>query len=120
MTQQWSALLAAAVVAAVTVSLAAQGRSPSPVGVPPADSNARPGTQKTTPAPAAQGRTPNTTIITGCLERAPVATASVTVRRSAAPGYVLTNPRMTAEGDTPPAAAGAAPCRGARALSSRG
>jgi hypothetical protein len=105
MKQQWSGLFAAAMIAAA-VTVSAQVQSPSPATTPPADANVRPGTQKSTPEPSAQGRVPNTTVVTGCLQSAPVATAAVVGRTTATPGYVLANPQMTAEGDATPRAVG--------------
>ena len=91
MKQQWSGMCAAALLAAAA-TIGAQVQIPSPTNTPPADANQRPGTQKAIPEPGAQGRTPNTTVVTGCLQSAPLASA----------GFILANPRMTAEGDAPP------------------
>lgn len=94
----WSGLFVAGVLAASTTVAAQVG---SPVATPPADNNERPGTQRTTPAPAAQAEVKNTVTVSGCLQNAPAA-ATASGRGSpdaaAAGGFVLANPQMTASG----------------------
>lgn len=97
MSKHWSGLFVAGVLAA-SATLAAQVGSP--VATPPADSGARPGTQRTTPPPAATAEVKNTVTISGCLQNAPAATAAAGRDSTAmAGGFVLANPQMTASGD---------------------
>jgi hypothetical protein len=74
MKRYWSGLAVAGMLAA-TAALGAQAQNPA--NTPPADRAAQPGSQREqqTP-PSAESRTPSTVTISGCIQNAPMASAS--------------------------------------------
>lgn len=72
MSRYWSGLIPAAAFAA-TAALGAQGQNPA--NTPPPDAAEPAGVQRTTPSPSAQTRT-DTVTIAGCLQSAPMASAT--------------------------------------------
>jgi hypothetical protein len=104
MSRYWSGLIPAAVVAA-TAALSAQGQNPA--NTPPADAGSPAGVQRTTPSPSAQART-DTITITGCLQNAPMASATTGANRGATGGNATGNTGNTgnATGSTAGSTAG--------------
>ena len=122
MNRYWSGLVVAGALASA-VGLGAQAQNPRTS--PPPDSSAQPGTQRTPAPPGAQARTPNTVTVTGCLQPAPMTTASgaggspqgqgaarptpgaeSAAASATGPRFVLNSARMTATGDTERVAVG--------------
>jgi hypothetical protein len=108
MNKYWSGLVVAGAMAA-TVAVGAQSQSPA--NTPPPDAAAPPGAQRTPAPPSAQAR-PSSVTVSGCLQNAPMASATgaagakAPAESTTASKFVLNNASMGASGSATAGAVG--------------